>query len=141
MFGRTTLFFLLFLWTQDFVRSLRLVHLHVPSQTREGRKAFLSCQYDLQGHTLYNVKWYKDGHEFYRYVPKNDPPVYYFPMVGVNIDIDRSTSNTVALVNLSHESRGNYSCEVNGAAPRFDTVSGHKYLDMEQTIFTRGNSH
>ncbi|KAJ8721615.1 hypothetical protein PYW07_002390 [Mythimna separata] len=130
MFGKTTLFFLLFLWTQDLVHSLRLVKIRVPSPKREGGKALLSCQYDLQGDTLYNVKWYKDGHEFYRYVPKNDPPVSYFPMAGVKVDVDRSTSNTVALVNLSQESSGNYSCEVNGDAPRFDTVSGHKYLDV-----------
>ncbi|KAJ8721614.1 hypothetical protein PYW07_002389 [Mythimna separata] len=129
MFGRTILVLLL-LWTQDLVHSLRLVHLRVPSYKREGGKALFTCQYDLQGDTLYSVKWYKDGREFYRYMPSTHPSLFNFPVAGVNIDIGRSTGNNVALVNLSQESSGNYSCEVNSEAPTFDTVIGHKYLDI-----------
>ncbi|KAJ8730905.1 hypothetical protein PYW08_002318 [Mythimna loreyi] len=129
MFGRTILVLLL-LWTQDSVKSLRVVELRVPTHEPEGGMALLGCQYDLQGDTLYNVKWYKDGHEFYRYVPKSDPPVSYFPMAGVNVDIGRSSITAVALVNLTQDSSGNYSCEVNGEAPNFATVIRHKHINI-----------
>ncbi|KAJ8730906.1 hypothetical protein PYW08_002319 [Mythimna loreyi] len=129
MFCRTILLLLL-LWTPGLVRSLRLVQLRVPSYKREGGKAMLSCQYDLQGDTLYSVKWFKDNLEFFRYVPSNQPSLQTFRMRGVKVDIARSTGNTVALVDLAHESSGNYSCEVNGDAPRFETKTAYKYLDV-----------
>ncbi|CAH0702534.1 unnamed protein product [Spodoptera exigua] len=129
MFGRTILVLLL-LWTQDAVRSLRLVELRVPTHEPEGGMALLGCQYDLEGDTLYSVKWYKDGREFYRFVPKNDPPVYYFQAPGVNVEIGRSSNTVVALVNLTQESAGHYRCEVSGEAPSFATVFRQKYINI-----------
>ncbi|PZC85124.1 hypothetical protein B5X24_HaOG202888 [Helicoverpa armigera] len=129
MFARTMLVLLL-LWTQDAVRSLRLVELRVPTHEPEGGMALLGCQYDMEGDTLYSVKWYKDGREFYRFVPKNDPPVYYFPTPGVSVEISRSSNTVVALVNLTQESAGHYRCEVSGEAPKFTTVFRQKYINI-----------
>lgn len=77
----------IFQYLPDAVKSLRLVELRVPTHEPEGGMALLGCQYDLEGDTLYSVKWYKDGREFYRFVPKNDPPVYYFQAPGVNVEV------------------------------------------------------
>ena len=38
----------------------------VPSYALRGKKAVLSCDYDLENQELYAVKWYKNGEEFYR---------------------------------------------------------------------------
>ena len=32
-----------------------------------GNEARLSCEFDMEGGTLYSVKWYKDDNEFYRW--------------------------------------------------------------------------
>ncbi|CAH0581178.1 unnamed protein product [Chrysodeixis includens] len=129
MFGRTILVLLL-LWKQDSVKSVRLVELRVPTHEPEGGMALLGCQYDMEGDTLYSVKWYKDGREFYRFVPKNEPPVYYFETPGVNVDVARSSNTVVALMNLTQESAGHYRCEVSGEAPHFTTVFRQKYINI-----------
>ncbi|XP_075974616.1 uncharacterized protein LOC142975567 [Anticarsia gemmatalis] len=129
MFGRTIVMLLL-LWKQDSVRSVRLVELRVPTHEPEGGMALLGCQYDMEGDTLYSVKWYKDGREFYRFVPKNEPPVYYFNTPGVNVDIARSSNTVVALLNLTQESAGHYRCEVSGEAPHFATVFRQKFINI-----------
>lgn len=49
--------------------------------------ARLECHYDLDGEALYSVKWYKDGNEFYRYVPRDMPPAQVFPLPGVSVDV------------------------------------------------------
>ncbi|KAJ8730907.1 hypothetical protein PYW08_002320 [Mythimna loreyi] len=135
MFGKTIL--LLLLLTQDSVKSLRLVDLRVPSHEREGGKVRLGCQYDLQEDKLYAVKWYKDGEEFYRYVPRDIPNAYYFHVDGVKVDIERSSNNAVTLINLTQESSGNYSCEVDSDAPYFSVEVRSKYMHIHFLPKTR----
>jgi len=53
----------------------------------KGTAAQLECLYDLDGEALYSVKWYKDGNEFYRYVPRDMPPAQTFLLPGVNVDV------------------------------------------------------
>lgn len=43
--------------------------------------------------TLYAVKWYKDNEEFYRYVPKADPPQQSYRVDGVQVDVSISKSS------------------------------------------------
>jgi len=33
-----------------------------------GQTAKLSCNYDLEGDKLYSIKWYRNRHEFYRWI-------------------------------------------------------------------------
>uniref|UniRef100_A0A2A4K5H7 Ig-like domain-containing protein n=1 Tax=Heliothis virescens TaxID=7102 RepID=A0A2A4K5H7_HELVI len=134
MFGRTMLVLLL-LWTQDAVRSLRLVELRVPTHEPEGGMALLGCQYDLEGDTLYSVKWYKDGREFYRFVPKNDPPVYYFQTPGVNVE-------TVVNFGASPDTSQRY-CPLTPAHCELRCLSGHLagYCPADSCVrFTRATT-
>ncbi|XP_032515419.1 uncharacterized protein LOC116768727 [Danaus plexippus] len=117
---------ILMLWGQAFVESIRILELRVPGHAAEGGQALLGCQYDLEGDDLYTVKWYKDGREFYRFIPSNSEPSIYFSMPGVFVDLTKSASTVVALDQLTQESAGRYRCEVSGEAPYFVTVSEEK---------------
>ncbi|XP_058126089.1 uncharacterized protein LOC131282869 [Anopheles ziemanni] len=73
---------------------------------------------------LYAVKWYKDGHEFFRYLPRNKPSKQMFLLPDVTIDLQSSEKNQVLLRNVTLASAGKYKCEVSAEAPAFLTVSG-----------------
>lgn len=36
---------------------------------------------------LYSVKWYRDNEEFYRYVPKDNPPQHSYNVDGIKVDV------------------------------------------------------
>ncbi|XP_055683785.1 uncharacterized protein LOC129790334 [Lutzomyia longipalpis] len=116
---------LLLLLTPDSNDSLRLTEVRIPNHIVRDSPARLECHYDLDGEALYSVKWYKDGNEFYRYVPRNMPPAHVFALPGISIDIHNSTDSVVVLQNVSLSSTGKYRCEVSAEAPSFQTVTDH----------------
>ena len=59
----------------------------VPPQLILGQSASLECNFDLEGSKLYSVKWYKNGQEFYRYMPSMERQYDVFDVAGVNIDV------------------------------------------------------
>ena len=59
----------------------------VPGQLILGSGASLGCDYNLEGSRLYSVKWYKDGQEFFRYMPSMDNKIEVFSVRGVNVDV------------------------------------------------------
>lgn len=61
-----------FIYT-GYIHALRDVFVIVPFAVRRGETVRLICKFNLEDDTLYSVKWYKSGHEFYRYTPKQDP--------------------------------------------------------------------
>lgn len=66
---------------------LRLTELRIEEHTLVGNSTRLECKYDLQGEKLYTVKWYKDGNEFYRFLPGESPEVQIFKVPGVHVDV------------------------------------------------------
>lgn len=64
-----------------------MVEVRIPNYVIKGSTAQLECLYDLDGETLYSVKWYKDGNEFYRYVPRDLPPAQTFVLPGVSVNV------------------------------------------------------
>ncbi|ERL93758.1 hypothetical protein D910_11044 [Dendroctonus ponderosae] len=72
---------------------LELEQLIVPSHSLKNDSVVMQCHYKLGDETLYSVKWYKDGNEFYRYVPRNSPATQVFPLVGVTVDVSETYDN------------------------------------------------
>ncbi|XP_031627195.1 uncharacterized protein LOC116343333 isoform X2 [Contarinia nasturtii] len=111
--------------TSSLANALRLTEVRIPNHTVRNSTARLECHYDMDGEELYSVKWYKDGHEFYRYIPRSMPPALVFELPGINVDIHNSTDNIVVLKYVNLSSTGRYRCEVSAEAPSFETVSDH----------------
>lgn len=61
--------------------------LQIPQHVVFNETIRMQCNFSLDNELLYSVKWYKDGHEFYRYVPKDEPTVQIFPVAGVNVNV------------------------------------------------------
>lgn len=59
----------------------------VPASVRRGQNVVLGCQYDLEGDSLYSIKWYKGKREFFRFTPKENPSLKTFVVAGINIDV------------------------------------------------------
>ncbi|BFF94540.1 uncharacterized protein DMAD_12147 [Drosophila madeirensis] len=110
---------------KDFITGLRLVEVRIPNYVIKGSAAQLECLYDLDGEALYSVKWYKDGNEFYRYVPRDMPPAQTFLLPGVKVDLHNSSDAIVTLRDVNLNSAGRFRCEVSGEAPSFQTVTEH----------------
>ena len=72
------------------VRGLKMVSLKVPPTADLFHPVTLSCDYDLQGGTLYSVKWYKDDSEFVRYMPDYEPQIQAFRTSGISLDVSIS---------------------------------------------------
>ncbi|XP_034473877.1 uncharacterized protein LOC117781233 [Drosophila innubila] len=113
--------------------SLTMTEVKIPNHIMRLKSALLGCRYALDGESLYSVKWYKDGHEIYRYVPRDKPPGQAFPLPGVNIDLRNSSDTQVMLKRVTLQSSGLYRCEVSGEAPAFNTVSESETMTVVVT--------
>ncbi|CAH1118816.1 unnamed protein product [Phaedon cochleariae] len=108
----------------------RGVSVTIPAAVKIMDTVTLHCKYDLEGEPLYTVKWYKGSKEFYRYIPKELPNTQMFPLPGIMVDMQKSSSNKVVLKNVQLEVSGRYKCEVSSDAPNFYTYmeSGYMYV-------------
>lgn len=75
------------LFSTELISSLKLTSTSIPSYAILSRPVTLQCNFSLQNDSLYALKWYKDGHEFFRYKPTDYPPVTIFPVVGVSVNV------------------------------------------------------
>ncbi|XP_004926572.1 uncharacterized protein LOC114246107 [Bombyx mandarina] len=108
------------------VTSLELLELRVPAHVPLGTRAELSCRWQLgPADILYSVKWYKDGKEFFRHVPRDQEPRRKFPLPGVDVEKSSTNGANVTLAPAILETGGRYRCEVSGERPLFPTVSDH----------------
>ncbi|KAL7725720.1 hypothetical protein ACLKA6_018551 [Drosophila palustris] len=89
----------------DNVESLTMTEIRIPKHIMRHEDAILGCKFDLDGESLYSVKWYKDGFEFYRYVPRDMPPGQVFPLPGVDVENKSKVLQTLeeSVPPLSHE--------------------------------------
>ncbi|TRY78755.1 hypothetical protein TCAL_09465 [Tigriopus californicus] len=110
--------------------ALQMRSVDIPRFPTSSSTIRLVCNYDLGPDRLYSVKWYKDGSEFYRYVPKDTPPSQYFNVPSVLVDQDQSNDREVVLREISLLSSGIYTCEASSEAPRFKTISGQGHMKV-----------
>ncbi len=61
--------------------------LDVPEMAQAGRTVHLTCDYDLERQRLYQVKWYKGSHEFYRYSPYESDRIKLFLVENLHVDV------------------------------------------------------
>ncbi|XP_017759605.1 PREDICTED: uncharacterized protein LOC108550370 isoform X1 [Eufriesea mexicana] len=128
--ARPSLFASLFVILAVFVigvRGLRNVSIDMPLAVAAGTTVNMSCRYDLQSDTLYTVKWYK-GPEFFRYIPKEMPPIRVFGELGTRVLQNRSDANRVVLKDVQSNHTGKYRCEVSGDSPTFNTITVFAYM-------------
>lgn len=62
----------------------------VPTYRVRGQPAQLECDFELGADRLYSVKWYRDNEEFYRYMPKYEPPKHAYKLEGIKVDVSNS---------------------------------------------------
>ena len=84
-----------------------------------GKPGVLLCSYDLEDSELYSVKWYKDGQEFYRFMPTVSDHTDVFSVAGVTIDLQQSNQNILHLATIDRETEGIFMCEVSTEALTF----------------------
>ncbi|XP_053677547.1 uncharacterized protein LOC128727642 [Anopheles nili] len=112
-------------FVRDYSLAIKLTEVRVPRHAIKDHTVSLECHYEMEGEALYSVKWYKDGNEFYRYVPRDDPPVQTFRVEGISVNVRNSTNSHVVLETIGLSSSGKYRCEVSAEAPSFQTVDDH----------------
>lgn len=65
----------------------------IPSVIQSGEGAVLLCDVDMENEKLYSVKWYKENDlqsvEFYRFVPRERPPVIVYSVPGINVNVSQ----------------------------------------------------
>ena len=70
------------------INCLQITEFSVPIAAKVGEDRQLSCQYQLSSNeTLYFLRWYKDGNEFFRYMPKETPAQRVYNVSGVRIKV------------------------------------------------------
>jgi len=103
----------------------------VPAQVMLEERATLQCIFDMEGEELYSVKWYKAGHEFFRYIPGDrDQRITTFNLPGITVEKSYSDASSVVLRNVNLGSTGRYRCEVSAEAPLFNTVSQSRRMQV-----------
>lgn len=64
---------------------MQISEFFVPIAAKVGEDQQLSCRYQLgNSETLYFLRWYKDGNEFFRYMPKETPPQRFYNVSGTS---------------------------------------------------------
>jgi len=85
------------------VSGLNLEKVSIPQYGVKDGSVTMICDFQLGSDTLLNLKWYKDGHEFFRYSPQlSANPILTFPVDGVIVDVILSSYYFLSLsVSLS----------------------------------------
>ena len=75
--------------------AIRLIDTLLPSHAIQGEDVILQCSYDMEGDKLYSVKWYRNGKEFYRHIPSDNPPTTVFRQPGLYVDVTNDTDKGI----------------------------------------------
>ena len=113
---------------------MRVVSLRVPASVRTGASVELACLYELGNSSLYSLKWFHranetdlDEQEFFRYTPALRPHRQYFPLEGVEVDVNKSSGSHVLIRTTNGKTSGKYKCEIS-VDGTFQTVAAEKFM-------------
>ncbi|XP_011496044.1 PREDICTED: uncharacterized protein LOC105360745 [Ceratosolen solmsi marchali] len=120
-----------------FVLGLKEVRIQTPIAVKKGESTKLYCWYDIEGDPLYIVKWYKSGHEFYRYAPQEKPATKSFVVGNLHVKESESNATQVTLINVDVDAAGCFSCEVSADAPSFQTAIASGNMNVVELPFQR----
>lgn len=69
-----------------------------PTPVPIGSEVTLRCDYEITDtwQNLNQLRWFKDGHEFYRFRPTETPNKYWYKTSGINVDV----SDTLSLFDI-----------------------------------------
>lgn len=111
---------------------IKITKILVPKFVNAGDNPQLFCDFDLEGENLSYVKWYKDGEEFAKMVPKQI--VQTQETRGIEIDKHETTLKTIVLKDVSLFSSGLYKCKVasNEGLPRVHETSVRVMLVVDR---------
>ncbi|KAK1134603.1 hypothetical protein K0M31_007385 [Melipona bicolor] len=112
------------------VHGLKDISIDIPLAVAAGTTVNMSCGYDLESDTLYVMKWYYKGSEFFRFVPKEMPPTSTFGELGNKVILNKSDAHRVVLRDLQPNYTGKYLCEVSGDSPSFTTLVDVGYMHV-----------
>jgi len=107
---------------------IRLTEEAIPTHAIRNDRVELLCNYDMEGDKLYSVKWYRNGQEFYRYIPTDTPDTTVFPYPGIHVDEYESTETRIILRRVDLNTSGMFRCEVSGEAPLFQTATSSNVM-------------
>ncbi|KAL6437888.1 hypothetical protein ACFW04_004306 [Cataglyphis niger] len=110
----------------------------MPKEAVVGSTIDLKCEWRILGGSgLYSVKWYKDDHEFFRFLPESSQRTQIFPRPGVKVETrPNNEKKSIKLKDLILESSGQYKCEVSTEAPSFATTYQTANLTVIPQPFT-----
>jgi len=114
----------------DWSHCLEMLEIVGPQLVNMGELVTLVCRYDLGKDAVYSIKWYKDSHEIYRYVPTDQPEYFVFKTKGVNVDDGLTMPNKLVARMEGPHGTGLYRCEVTIETPRFITKDMSKNVTV-----------
>ncbi|XP_025017319.1 uncharacterized protein LOC107365405 [Tetranychus urticae] len=126
----------LFIWIISIINSilfkgidcLRISKFYVPTILSSGDSTEFICNYELDGDSLYSLKWYKNESEFYRYEPNNKNKIQIFPLQEIPFEVSKSVGGTTLVISrVVPETSGKYKCELS-ADGSFLTVQKEQML-------------
>jgi len=100
----------------------------VPAAVRRGENVNLMCLYDLEGDTLYSMKWYKGKREFYRFTPKKEPSLQTFPVPGIYVEVSFQAFILIILKSFIY-------VEVMGSSTYQKNYQSHTFFHTKNIIF------
>eukprot|EP00093_Oithona_nana_P014108 14108.XXX_159006_152440_1 [CDS] Oithona nana genome sequencing. len=111
----------------------------IPPYVIVGQTVHLYCLFELRNGTdLYTLKWFKDGAEFYRSVPRASVRRnrrLIFPMPGVKVDFENSKiisggEHQMALQEVELSTSGHFVCQITMDSPPFEFVEAGGVLTV-----------
>lgn len=70
-------------------------NISVPRYLVVGQRATLGCQFDLGADQVYSLTWWKDGKQFYQYIPSKSAPAVVFTVPGISVNVSNQQENAM----------------------------------------------